>query len=407
MSLADLIRAKDISKSGYNDSEIEKLIENYPAGYTESASGWNEVATILNKVKVDGLGTKSSDSLGVNLYHTIKYYGLVQVEVLKEYTSDIPKSYSDEDYIECEIWTINDFVIYSTINPYPLGQRPFCVVPRQFVAGTPWGGESLQTAIEPMVRIVNSIVRKHLVNIAFSAQPIGEVEATRVSGDPPTRIQVGRVYPVLASIHGEKAYRFTEIASHSAEYLNAMSYYLAKADDLSGIPSFITGTPGKEANSTLGQTNFYFQGASRGISALLSNIDKFLIEPLLRKYYIRNLIYEDDSLKGDIRWDAKGLSGLFEEGIAKSQALQGLQVLSQLKAVLPNIDDRAFIELARPLFEHLGIDIEDFLNDTQSITTPGQVQGPNAPVSPTVQDVLDELNTTSTPVPPTESTTNG
>lgn len=396
MSRAELLSARD--NKAYNKEAIDTILEEHDSGFTEGDADWMKVAKLLNRSDE----AEGNEELGAGLYHILKYYGMMKVEAMREHVSNLPKSLDKDSYQEFEVWMIDNQVIYAVLNPNPLRQRPFSVIPRQFVAGSAWGGESLQDMINTPQRIVNALVRQHIINMGFAAQPIGEVEAQRVpGGKPPKHIRAGQIYPVLSSVHGEKAYRFTEIASKSEEYLGAMEYYLTKGDDLSGIPGYIIGAPGAESQSTLGQTNFYYSNASKGIGALLSIVDRFLIQPMLDRYYVRNMIkVDDDSIKGDITWVAKGLSGIFEKQQKQEQSSQVIQVLTQLREVMPSyITEESFLELVEPLFRSIGLDTEDVLKQNpQGGQTP---QGQPLPPSP--EQITNDLNVSSTPTTVTET----
>jgi len=397
MTKVEMIHAK--SNNDYNKVAIDEVLTIHDNGFTEGDSDWIKVSHLLKRSDDDG-----DIELGAGIYNVIKYYGMMQIGLMREHVKKFPKSLDDDSYEEFEVWMIDDQVIYAVLNPNPLRHRPFSVVPRQFVAGSAWGGDSLQDMINTPQRIVNALVRQHIINMGFAAQPIGEVEAQRVpGGKPPEKIRAGKIYPVLSSIHGEKAYRFTELASKSEEYINAMEYYLTKGDDLSGIPGYIIGSPGAESQSTLGQTNFYYSNASKGIGALLSLIDRFLIQPMLERYYVRNMIkVDDDSIKGDVNWVAKGLSGIFEQQLKQEQSGEVIQALTQLREVMPSyITEESFLELVKPLFKSIGLDIDDVLKQNPQIASgaqPPQQGGqppPAAPVSP--EQITQDLNTASTP----------
>lgn len=398
---SELIWAK--KNKNYNKDAIDAILMDYEDGFTESDSDWMKVAKLLKRSE-----DATENDLGYGNYHALKYYGMMKIGLLREHVKTLAKSLDDDEYHEVEIWMIDDQVIYAVLNPYPLQNRPFSVTPRQFVAGSAWGGDSLQDMIETPQRIVNALVRQHIINMGFAAQPIGEVESSRIAGGkPPKQVRAGTIYPVLSSVHGEKAYRFQEFDSKSAEYIGAMDYYLAKADDLSGIPGYIIGSPGAESQSTLGQTNFYYSNASKGIGALLSLVDRFLIEPMLERYYIRNMIeIDNDSIKGDVTWNAKGLAGIFEQQVKQDQSAQVVQMLTQLREVMPSyITEESFVEVVEPLFRSIGLDIEDVLKQNPQAVQGAQAPqiGPDGQLTPppaapvTPEQITQDLNTAPTP----------
>lgn len=392
MTMAELIQAKKVNN--YNSEAIDNILNVASNGYQEANVSDKWVKDILNRstsrTPAGGFGTEEG------YYHTIKYYGLIQVEILKSDESlEIPSTLKDEDYINVEAWIIKDQLIYLNLEPYPLGNRPFCVIPREFVSGSIWGGESLQSMIETPARTINALVRQQILNMGYAAGPIGEAEAVRFSGKPPKYVEPRRIYSVSPGTHGEKALRFTDIPARTADYITTINFYLTQADLLSGIPSFIEGSPAGVRGLTNGQTEFSFGNASRGIDSLLQIIDRFFIEKMLQRYYYRNLIaMDDDSIKGDVKFKARGLSGVFKKQLKRQESIAAVQMLGQLRDVMPSyVTEESFLKLVEPMFENLGLDIKDVLNknSTTENVDPGNLQTQ-------VEAVMSNLN-----VEPTEN----
>lgn len=395
MSRAELYQAKTVKS--YNADMLQELLDTNPNGWSYSTGINHEVDCILNKADV-----KDADEIGSGVYHTIKYYGKIQVKYLKEDDAidNVPDSLGDDEFVNIEAWLIKDKLIYLNIEPYPLGARPFSVIPREFAAGSIWGGESLQSMIETPARIINALVRQQILNMGYAAGPIGEAEANRFPGGPPAYLEPRKVYTVNPSQQGTRALRFTDITPRTQEYISTINFYLTQADTLSGIPSYIEGAPGAERNSTLGQTGFYYDNASKGINALLGLIDKFLIEPMLKRYYYRNLnTIKDDSIKGDIKWRARGLSGVFNKQSRRDQSIAAVQLLGQLREVMPSyVTEDSFLKLVSPVFENIGLDIDEVLvkNDTSQADT-------STPSPTAQQDTVNQV-VTSIDRTPTENT---
>lgn len=392
MSGVDLQQAKKLDL--YNKDIIQRLINDNPNGWQTSTGHNTQIVNLLNGKEI----TTGEAKLGANQYHTIKYYGMVQVKYLKEdgCIKDIPDSLDEDDFVNVEAWIIKNSLIYLNINPYPRGDRPFCVIPREFVAGSIWGGASLQSMIETPSRIINALVRQQILNMGYASGPIGEGEAGRFPKGFPSSLRPRKMYQVTGSLQGERAIRLTNIPSHTAEYITTIQFYLTQADSLSGIPSFVEGTPGLERNGTFGQTGFYAENASRGIRSLLDSIDRFLIVPMLTRYYYRNLIkINDDSIKGDVKWRARGLSGVFAKQAKRAQSIEAVQLLAQIRAVMPSyVTEESFLKLVAPVFENIGLDIDEVL--VENNVSQGQPSQTPLPPGDAVQDIQNSINRTPT-----------
>jgi len=403
MSLAELHQAKELPS--YNKEMIQQLIDANPNGWTKSNAIHADVAKVLKRASDDE--NHGDGNLGAGIFHTIKYYGKIQVKTLRAdgHIQDIDDRLDDDQFVNIEAWIIKNVVIYLTVEPYPLGDRPFSVTPREFVAGSIWGGESLQSMISTPQRIINALVRQQILNMGYAAGPIGEAEATRFAGAPPQYVEPRKIYQVNSSTHGEKALRFTDIPANTEAYIRTITFYLNQSDSLSGIPGFIEGSPGVERNATLGHTQFYFGNASRGIDALLVLIDRFMIETMLVRFYYRNLMrIDDDSIKGDAKWKARGLSGVFQKQGKRDQSIAAIQLLAQIREVMPSyVTEESFLELVRPVFENIGLDIDQVLQDNA-----GNQAGESSPTSPeaAVEQVINTLDQTATAQPVVTSNAN-
>lgn len=235
--------------------------------------------------------------------------------------------------------------------------------------------------------------------MGYAAGPIGEAESGRFPKGVPEYVQPRKIYQVNASTHGEKAMRFTDITPHTDLYMRTITFYLNQADTLSGIPSFVEGSPGGERNATLGHTQFYFGNASRGIDALLMTIDRFLIETMLKRFYYRNLTrVNDDAIKGDVKWKARGLAGVFQKQGKRDQSIAAIQLLAQLRQIMPSyVTEESFLKLVAPVFENIGLDIDEVLiNNNANSGVPSEATPPPTSQDAGVESVVNAINQTAT-----------
>jgi len=113
--------------------------------------------------------------------------------------------------------------------------------------------------------------------------------------------------------------------------------------------------------------------ANGNLKSVVSNLDTFAIVPIIQGLFDWNMEWNDDeSIKGDMKVQACGITALLAKEIQSQRLIQFAQITAN--PVDMQIVDRA--ELIREVAKSLDLDIDKLIKDGQS--TPVQ-QDPNAP----------------------------
>jgi hypothetical protein len=170
--------------------------------------------------------------------------------------------------------------------------------------------------------------------MSYSAGPIGEVDVDRLANEEDIEaITPYRLYNVTADKYSttpSPAMRFQIVPSVADQLLRVYEYYAKMADDVSGVPAYVLGNPQVAgAGRTLGGLSLLMGNAAKGIKAIIANIDKYVIEPVVTSYWVMEMMFgSDPSAKGDSQVVARGASGLLQRELSQARAVEVLNMLT-------------------------------------------------------------------------------
>lgn len=311
-----------IGVPGFRDAAIRFVLEKYEHGYIERTTEDSERRRLEYR-ETPLLETRTLDTLIYN--GKIKGTKLLEHGVLVD---------DPQQQYECEVWTVANYCIKAVLNPHPTGLRPVYGTSYKKNNGSFWG-ESVISLLFDVERSYNSFIRAALKNAAYSAGPIGEVDTSRLGDDDkPTTVQpysLTHVNPDLSGMGGgQPAFRFQLIPSTVDKLLEGATYFYKLADDISGIPAYVMGSPQVQGGGrTLGGLSMLMGNAAKGIKAVALHIDKDVIEQVVQMYYDYNMLTSDDpDVKADAKVIARGASGLLQRELAQNKMTDLLQLLT-------------------------------------------------------------------------------
>lgn len=308
----------------FDEVAIRKVFAQFPNGKSEHLSAQTAVDD-ANKTKAD----THAPSDGV--YQVLVYYGKVKGDLLLDHHV---AGVDPQRVYEAEVWTCGDIVIRALLNPHPLGKRPFFACSFEVIPGAFWG-KALPLLLRDVQRLANAAARSLVRNMSYSAGPIGEVDYERLSESETNVEEVTpyRIYRVAAdrfSSTPSPAFRFQIVPSVADQLLRIYEYYAKMADDISGIPAYVLGNPQVAgAGRTLGGLSLLMGNAAKGVKNVISSVDKYIIEPVVRAYWTLEMLYgSDHSAKGDSQVVARGASGLLQRELSQARAVEVLNMLT-------------------------------------------------------------------------------
>ena len=364
---------------GFQSPAIEYVLADNNQGFTDwvSAACSSTVPTV----------TKKDTDDKAPIYDVAIMYGRVAGSMLVNFGLEV----DPQMYYESEVWIINDVVIRAILNPHPLCRRPIegcSFAPRP---GAFWG-RGIPLILKDIQRVANAAARALVVNMGFSSGPITEYDQDRlINEEKVEEVAPYRVYAVEtdAGGGGHSAFRFSKIQSYAPEFQAVYDRFSREADDLSGIPAYVIGSPQVAgAGRTLGGLALLMGNAAKGIKRNLSTIDKRVIEPVVEKYYVLNMLYDDDmSIKADAEIVARGSSGLLQRELSQARTVEVLAVLTPF-IQSGFVDQPGVLTLLRNIVNGLGYDADSIIPDPERaaslLNAVQQLQGNTAPSQPSI-----------------------
>lgn len=334
----DIIEVHELSRQaisnligvpGYSEEEIRAVLQEYAGG--ELKSKWftvddeTEVKQVTKEKTWQSTNpvTNQTTDVGDTIFAQ-EFWGSVSGKLLIEWgvEGDIDP---DQQY-QANCWKIGKHVIKAVINPDNLGRKPYHV--SSWAKNPEWiWGEGLIEFSGTIEDILNAITRALVNNIAVASGPMVEEDKDRVDGDIP-------IYPwrkIRSSSMQMKndgpAVVYYQPQMHSQELILAWQFFGKLLDEMT-VPAYAQGA--SQSGVTAGTATVFTQllaAASRSIKAVVANIDDDIVTPYIQMCYDYNMEFsEDDSIKGDARVVAKGVSGLLAKEQQAQRKVEFLQV---------------------------------------------------------------------------------
>jgi hypothetical protein len=290
------------------------------------------------------------------------------------------RSVDPDGYYEANVWLLGDLVLRSLLNPIPTGQRPYQVASFSRLPGSFWG-EGLGQILRDVQRQVNSAARRLVQNMAYASGPIAEINLDLLdeSEDAPNLVRPYRVFYTQGAGKG-RAINMEKIPSVAAELNAVLQAYWRLADEVSGVPAYAYGgtAPATGAAATMGGLSLLYSSALRGIKQAIGNLDKHLIEPTIRAYYLLNMLLNpDERLKADANVVARGAKGIMAREMRQARTVETLQAITPFAqgGVLPR---EGVVNLLRDWVSLQGFNPDLIFGKAAPMSAPGALP-PDAP----------------------------
>jgi hypothetical protein len=269
----------------------------------------------LSEEAKDGIGEENKDrpfSPPENIY-CLELWDNIAGKHLLEWgmsSEDIPDE--DDHYPVC-IWQIGNHIIKAMPNYSRLGKKPYSKISFEDDNDSFWG-RGVAEMIADCQQVCNACARAILANIGIASGPMVDLNVDRLEPGASRKIWPWRVFPTtdeqMAS--GSKAVNFFQPEMVTVQLINVYEVFSRIADEHSGIPAYAHGDPSVGgAGSTSSGLSQLIGMATRGIKAVVRNIDLDGIVPCLERHYdylLEN--YEIFGLMGDYQLNAKGTAAL-------------------------------------------------------------------------------------------------
>jgi hypothetical protein len=219
-------------------------------------------------------------------------------------------------------------------------------------------------------RICNASARSLVRNMAYASGPTVEMDVSRLEEpDGSDEIRPYKIYRTTndgLTSNSAPVIRYNLAPSVANELMAVLDKFSRQADDVSGIPAYVLGSPQVAgAGRTLGGLSMLMGNAAKGVKQVISNVDRHVTEPFVREFYVLEMLFGDDEgIKSDAKVIAKGSAGILQREITQAHAVE------MLTALLPyvqngDVDRSAVKVLLRAAFKSYAdvVDIDSIIPD--------------------------------------------
>lgn len=312
----DLDSLRDVD--GFDEAMIDTVLGLYEdTGYRLSAESRQSERFLL----------EGKSDYEYNLIDVIEFWGSIKGSYLKDFLDDI----EENRYYEVAIWMCDNYLLKVTLNPDPLGYKPYHKASFVEIPDSFWG-YSLVDVLRSLQDGVNAVSRAIINNAALSSGPMIERNVDRIPRDEPKEVRPWKIFDSHdMAMAGTPAYRFYQPSVTANALVQVMMYFMKMADELSGVPPYAHAllTSGGSARTASG-LSMLMESSSRGIKDAVRNIDVGIIEPTISRLYYLNVsnFYGQIRDLPDLNIRAKGSISLMNRIAQVQKMLQLLQITS-------------------------------------------------------------------------------
>lgn len=352
-----------VALPGYDAAKVQEALAR-PVTLTSDA-GASALESELAKLQHQGVDTEVfSDKLEL-----LEFWGSVSQETLGGWQSSL--SDVDEGLLHIHAVVLNRVVVKVSRNYDPAGAKPLYKASFRNIPGSFWG-RGICDLLRERQKQVNAISRAMMTNTGFASRAQVIVDKDRLmpgetvnAGDP------GRVWLTQNNQNSSRPpIEFQQMHLIAPVLLDMRQQLVRMADDDCGVMPYQYGNDNTAgAGRTYSGLATLMNAANRGLKKAIFNIDTSVIKPLIRRYWLWNMLYDpDESIKGDCEVVTKGALSLYvrEQEASKVQSLLALTA-NPVDMQILGLPGRA--ELLRRAFHAQQLSSDKILPKTEELQT--------------------------------------
>lgn len=296
-----------IGVPGYDPDAIKAVIEQFgETGLEDYVSGDQTRERLETTTSNQAYQSESIE--GYELWDSVPGSMLVRWDGGRGLLGDVKiDPYSEYDV---NVWVIGSHIIKVDIADDSSLARPYYAASYDTVPGSLWG-KSIPEIMRDVQDVCNGCARALVNNMAIASGPQVGLNVDKIpAGEVITSMHPWKHWQFNGDMAG--AISFFSPDSHANELMQIYEYFSGKADEYTGIPAFTYGqSDASGAGATASGLSMLMSSASNGIKAVIGHIDRYVIEPSVKRMYQFNMMHDDDqSIKGDAKVVAMGAKSL-------------------------------------------------------------------------------------------------
>lgn len=256
-----------------------------------------------------------------------------------------------EEQVMAQVWVVAGNVISLRVSDLHKDRLPFYVTPFSIVPHCIWGSGVAEHMFDSQDAI-NATERAKMDNMALINRPQVIVNVDRLKpGENPLEQRAGKVWTTRESeINNGDAIKWQVPVNALNEIRAIQGDSMQLSQEQTALPNLLMGMGGEGThNRTLGGASMQFNAAITPLKSVIFNVENFMIVPMITSHVRFHTLYSnDETIKGDYKVNARGVSGLMAREVLTQRLTQFMQVAGANPAWAEKIDmDRVFELLVR------------------------------------------------------------
>jgi len=305
---------------GYDEDAVRSIL----ADFGSTGFDWLD----HDDSEIEEVMDKDFDDAGSDVIAALQLWDTVPGKVLLDWGMSESEVEDPHKSYPCEVWMVDNVVIRAVLNYDPLGRKPYYLTSFEKVPGKIDGNGVADLCMDAQ-NMCNAAARALANNMGISSGPQVGVNVSRLpSGEDITQMYPWKIWQFKQSEYGDQSapLQFFQPQSNAGELMAVFEKFMTLADEVSGIPRYMTGQHVPGAGRTSSGLSMLISNAGKSIKQVIGNIDYDVLTPMLERQYQRNLRYSNDpDLIGDIQILARGAMSLVvkeAEAVRKNEFLR-------------------------------------------------------------------------------------
>ena len=337
---------------------------------------------------------------GIDRFEVLEFWGVVDTQLLKDNSVDIPETLENIDQLQANIWVCNNKIIRLVLNPFKPAKIPYYAVPYEL---NPYSlfGIGIAENMDDTQTLMNGFMRMAVDNAVLSGNLIFEVDETNMVPGQDLSVYPGKVFRRQGGAPGQGIFG-TKFPNVSNENMQLFDKARVLADESTGFPSFAYGQTGVSGvGRTASGISMLMNAASGSIKTVIKNVDDYLLRPIGEAFFSFNMQFDyDPEIKGDLEVKARGTESLMANEVRSQRLMQFLQVSSN-----PTLAPFAkFSYIIREIAKSMELDPDKVTNNMDEAARQAEILKQQQPPQPPMQP---QMAAGAPPVPKVADPTGG
>jgi len=294
-----------IGVEGYDEVALRSVLADFGVG----GLGWIETTSS----DIEETSSKDFDEAGDDVVAALQLWDSIPGKLLLEWGLSPEEIPDPQMSYPCEVWMINNTVVKAVLNYDPLGRKPYFLTSFEKVPGRVDGNGVADLCMDAQ-NMCNAAARALANNMGIASGPQVGVNISRLpAGEDISQMYPWKIWQFRQSDYNDatQPLTFFQPNSNAQELMAVFDRFMGIADEVSGIPRYMTGEHVPGASRTSSGLSMLISNAGKSIKQVISNIDHDVLTPMLERQYHRNMRYsQDPDLIGDVQIEAKGAMSL-------------------------------------------------------------------------------------------------